>query len=184
MPKTYPGPTGALRARPVLALLPGEPAGRISTVNAGVVSFAATLSLRPGDKMPDGPSIGGLSLPGAKLCSLYSSDGPSWTRRLSCEIRALHTGRLADALNVVLRSVTEYAALAEAVLETRIARLAESTTPPSALVERLARHLWRAGFRVSFGPSWASAPAGASISVGTLGLEAALEGFLSNHPAW
>ena len=170
--------------RPVLVLLPGDPSGRISTVNAGAISFEATLAYRPGEERPDRPTIEALRLPGAKLCHPHNSDGPSGTHRLSCEIRALRASHLAAALDVVLRRVTEHAALAEAVLETRAVRLAATTAPPAVLVERLARHLWEAGLRVSFGPSWAPAPAGTGISVGTRGLDPALEGSLREHPAW
>lgn len=183
-PEMYPGRGGASRERPVLALLPGEPPGRISTVNAGAVSFEATLAYRPGEERPDGLTIEALRLPGAKLCHLHSSDGPPGTHRLSCEIRALRAAHLTAALDVVLRRLTEHAALAEAVLETRAVRLAAPTAPPAVLVERLARHLWEAGLRVSFGPSWAPVPAGTGISVGTRGLDTALEGSLREHPAW
>ena len=106
-------------------------------------------------------------------------------RRLSCEIRALHAGHLAAALDVVLRCVTEHAALTEAVLETSTVRLAAPAVPPAVLVERLARYLWEAaGLRVSFGPSWAPVPAGTGISVGSRGLDAALEDAIRDHPAW
>ncbi len=184
MPKTYPGRNGVSREPPVLALLPGEPSGKISTINAGAVSLEATLAYRPGEEMPDGPTIEVLRLSGARLRYLQSHDDPSGTRRLSCEIRALCAGRLAAALDVVLRCVTEHAALAEAVLETRAVRLAAPTIPPAVLVERLARHLWGAGLRVSFGPSWAPVPAGTGISVGSRSLDAAFEGLLRDYPEW
>jgi hypothetical protein len=110
-------------------------------------------------------------------------DAASSTRHVSCEVRALRAGQLADALDDALRSVTVHAALTEAVLETRAVRLAEPTVPVVALVEDLARQLWNAGLPVSFGPSWTPAP-DADLSVGIRGLEGALEAFLRAHPTW
>ncbi len=91
-------------------------------------------------------------------------------------------------MNSVLRSVTTYATLTEAVLETRAVRLVDPRAPSAALVKALARQLWSAGLRVSFGPSWAPVP-DADVSVGTRGLEDdgvedAFEAFLRMHPAW
>jgi hypothetical protein len=177
-----PGDDGR-KPRRVLALLSEEPAGRISTRNAGAVSFEATLSWRPDDGIParsvlDGP------VSGVKVYSLVQTDDlASATRRVSCEIRALRAGKLAAALDAALRSVAARAALDEAVLETRAVRLADPTVTPAALVEVLARQLWDAGFPVSFGPSWTPAP-GADISVGTRGLEGAFEAFLLTHTVW
>lgn len=130
--------------------------------------------------MPAGPILDN-PMPGSRFYSLVQTeDATSATHQVSCEIRALHGEQLTGALDAVLRSVTTHAALAEAVLETRAVRLADPTTPPAALVEELARELWDAGFPVSFGPSWTPI-AGADVSVGTRGLEDALETFLREH---
>lgn len=166
-----------------LALLPGEPAGRIPTVSAGAVSISATLHAGTGEPMPSGPVLGEPCPPGAKLFFLEQSRGPSEVCRVSCEVRALRPGPLVGAVDAVLRSVADYAALAGAVLEIRLVRLADPAIPPAALVEGLARQLWEAGLRVSFGPSWTPA-AGADVSVGTGGSEATFEDFLRDHPAW
>ena len=177
-----PGDDGR-KPRRVLALLSEEPAGRISTRNAGAVSFEATLFWRPDDGIPAGFVLDG-SMSGAKVYSLVQTDDPaSTTRQVSCEIRALHAEKLAAALDAALRSVAARAALDEAVLETRAVRLADPTVTPAALVEVLARQLWDAGFPVSFGPSWIPAP-DADISVGTRGLEEAFEAFLLTHTVW
>jgi hypothetical protein len=171
------------KTRRVLALLYGEPAGRISTSNAGAVSFEATLSWNPDDGIPAEPI---LSKPasGARFYSLVQTGDPvSATRRVSCEIRALHAEQLTGALDGVLRSVATHAALTEAVLETRVVRLASPTVASVALVEELARQLWDEGFSVSFGPSWTPAP-DADVSVGVGDLEEAFEAFLRAHPAW
>lgn len=168
----------------ILALLPEEPAGRISTRNAGAVFFESTLAWRPGDGVPPDPLLREPRAPGARFYSLVTSAVTPATRRISCEIRALDAGRLAGALDEALRSVTTQATLTGAVLETRAIRLAAPKSPPAALVEKLARQLWEAGFPVSAGPSWSPAPGNADISVGVGGLEEALEAFLQEHCIW
>jgi hypothetical protein len=117
------------------------------------------------------------------LTQADADDTAAATRHVSCEIRALHAGQLTDALDGALRSVTAHATLTEAVLETRAVRLADPTAPSAALVEELARQLWSAEIPVSFGPSWTPTP-GADVSVGSRGLEEALDAFLLAHPAW
>ncbi|CAA9421736.1 MAG: hypothetical protein AVDCRST_MAG78-1089 [uncultured Rubrobacteraceae bacterium] len=82
-----------------------------------------------------------------------------------------------------MRSVTAHAALAEAVLETRVVRLANPLATPAPLVEKLARQLSGAGLHASVGPSWTPAP-GADASVGTRGLEGFFEAFLGAHSEW
>ncbi len=169
--------------RRVLALLSEEPAGRISTRNAGAISFEAKLSWRPGDGILSGPILDEPT-PGTRFYSLVQADDiTSTTRQVSCEVRALHAEELTAALDSALRSVTVHAALSEAMLETRAVRLANPTVAPATLVEVLARQLWGAGFPVSFGPSWTPAP-DADVSVGTRGLEGAFEAFLLTHSAW
>ncbi|MBA4115897.1 MAG: hypothetical protein H0X71_05555 [Rubrobacter sp.] len=177
------GPTGKSLERSTLALLPGEPAGRIPTRSAGAVFFEATLTMRPGEEIPSGPILGEPT-PGARFYSLTRTDDPtSGTYKISCEIRALHLNPLTAALNTVLRSVTVHAALAEAVLEARALRLAEPSVTPDYLVEKLARQLLQYGLRPTFGPSWAPV-AGADVSVGTRGREEELQAFLHSYPGW
>lgn len=166
----------------VLALLPEEPAGKISTRNAGSLFFEATFSWRPEDELPPGPVLSEPAT-GTWFYSLATSETATM-RRISCEIRALHPGPLSRALDAALRSVTDHAALTEATLETRAIRLLEPSAPPAALVEELARQLWNANLPVSFGPSWTPVPVGADISVGVLGLQRAFEAFLQKCPAW
>ena len=167
-----------------MALLPEEPAGRISTRNAGAISFRAILSQRP-----DGErrviQILGDPPPGARLYSLARAfDARSGVQELSCEIRALHAEQLTGALDAVLRSVAARSALTEVVLETSAVRLADPSSAPSTLVETLAWQLSDAGLRPSFGPSWTLLSPGADLSVGTWGLEDALETFVAARPAW
>lgn len=163
-------------------MLPEEPAGRISTGNAGAISFRAILWGRHDEERRDVPVLGDPPL-GARFYSLVRTrDDATDNTEISCEIRALHVEQLTGALEAVLRSVAAHAALTEAVLETRVVRLADPSAP-SPLVETLARQLSDAGLHPSLGPSWTPAP-GADLSVGTRGLEDAFETFLAAHPAW
>jgi hypothetical protein len=158
--------------------------GRISTRNAGAVFFEASLSCCPGEKLPASSILSGGLAPEARLCSLVQTDeAAAATRRISCEIRAFYDEELTGALERTLRSVTNYAALTEAVLETRSVRLVPPAVTPATLVERLARQLQSTKLPVSFGPSWTPV-FGADASVGTGGYEETLENFLLAHPAW
>ena len=176
-------PPIAARKHPVLALLYEEPAGRISTRNAGAISFEATLYWHPDDGVSSGPTLDEPTS-GARFFSLIETDDPtSATRRISCEIRALYAKQLTAAIDATLRSVTTHAALTEAVLEWHAIRLADPLVAPAALVEELARHMRDAGLTVSFGPSWMPTSC-ADISVGAMGLEDAFESFLHAQHAW
>jgi len=171
-----------VRKRHILALLYEEPAGRICTRNAGAISFEATLYWHPDDGVRSGPILDE-PIPGVRFFSLVETEDVTLAkRRISCEIRALYAEQLTAALDATLRSVTTHAALTEAVLEWRVARLADPLVAPAVLVEELARQLWDAGLSVSFGPSW-TPTAGANISVGAMGLEDAFESFLCARPA-
>jgi hypothetical protein len=167
----------------MLALLPEQPAGRISTRNAGAISFRATLSWLSEEGVPAGAVLDEPT-PGARFYSLLQTDHlESATREISCEIRALYTEELITALDAALRSVTAHAALTEAVLETRAVRLANPSEVHPTLVEKLARELSDFGLRASFGPSWIPVR-GAEVSVGTQGSEGVLERFIRTHPDW
>ena len=90
---------------------------------------------------------------------------------------------LALALEGLLRDTAARAALADAVFEARVVRLAEPVAHPAPVVQALARDLWDAGFPVSFGPSWApAADVGAAVGVG--GFEKEIRAFLDGHPGW
>jgi hypothetical protein len=103
-------------------------------------------------------------------------------QEISCEIRALHIEQLTGALDATLRFVTAHAALTEAVLETSVVRLVDPAVTPAELVEGLARTLFSAGLRISFGPSWTPTPC-ANASVGIRGLKEDLRTLLQAHPA-
>ena len=171
--------------RPVysaVALLAEEPAGKVPTVSAGVARVEAALSCRPGDAPPPVPQLPEPP-PGAVLIPAWEHDPTSATYRFSCEVRALRAAALAAALEGILRAVTARAALADAVLEARAIRSVEPVVYPAPLVERLARDLWEAGIRVSFGPSWVPNLDG-GLAVGSGGSEGRIEGFLRDHPVW
>jgi hypothetical protein len=166
-----------------LALLPEEPAGRISIRNAGAIHFRAILSPCPDGERQIVPILGDPP-PGARFyCLARACDDGSDNQEISCEIRALHVEQLTGGLDAVLRSVTAHAALTEAVLETRAVRLAEPSSASSPLVDTLARQLSFAGLVPTFGSSWVPTP-GAHLSVGTRGLEEAFETFMAASPAW
>lgn len=165
-----------------VALVPEEPAGKILTTSAGVARVEATLSCRPGDAPPTVPRL--LEPPpGAAFYPEWEGDPTSTTCRFYCEVRALRAAALAAALEGILRAVTAYAALADAVLEVRAVRFVEPVVYPAPLVERLARDLWDAGLPVSFGSSWVPVSEG-GLAVGGGGSGGEIEGFLRDHPAW
>ena len=167
----------------VLALLPEEPAGRISTRNAGALCFRATLTRHPDEEKSTGLNLINPPL-GARFYYLtQTNDATSDVQEISCEIRALHIEHLTNALDAVMRCVTAYAALTEAVLETRAVRLAEPSVTPAVLVEGLTRQLSGVGLHTSFGPSWTPVP-GAEASVGTRGLKEDFRTFLHIHSEW
>ena len=91
---------------------------------------------------------------------------------------------LAAALRTVLRSLADVAALSGALLEARVARVAQPEVAPSGALQALALDLWKAGFAVRFGPSWTPAPRG-GLAVGFGGAAAEELGrFLEAHPSW
>lgn len=139
--------------------------------------------MRRGEEISSEPILGSPT-PAARFYSLsQTSDTVSATLRISYEVRALYNEQLAAALDAALRSVTAHAALAEAILETSVVRLASPSSPPAVLVEKLARQLSEFGLDASFGPSWTPA-AGADVSIGVRGVEDGLEAFLRAPPAW
>lgn len=167
----------------ILALLPEERAGRISTRNAGAISFRVILRSRPGDGICSGPILGDPS-PGARFYSLTRTDDPALaTRQICCEIRALYDAQLTAALDAALRSVTSHAALTEAVLETCVVRLASPSETSAPLVQELAQLISSTGLPVTYGPSWTPTP-DADVSIGTRGLEETFEAFLQASPQW
>lgn len=165
----------------VVALLPGEKAGKICTVSAGSVRLEASLRARPGE---DAPSP---ILPNPAPGVLYHGlreHGLGAERRLSLEVRSIRPTELAAAVDELLRAVSAHAALTGAVLETRIVRLREPLVPDALLLGSLARDLrGSSSFTVSFGPSWTPAPE-AAVCVGTAGRQREIEHLLRGRPTW
>ena len=109
------------------------------------------------------------------------TDGVS--RLLTGELRALRDRDLASALDLLLRAITAKATLTDAVLETRVLRMVDPSPANDSLVCGMARELWSAGFRVTFGPSWEPV-ADADLVLGTGGPGSALERFICKGNLW
>ena len=176
---------GLVRAerRLVLAVLPtDDPAGTIATRTAGLVEFSATLSWKQAGDVPPVPTLP--ALPETVRCSVVETDAPEEGRReVLGEIVALSESDLGSALETVLRSLTITAALSDALLETRAARVTPPGSAPARALQALALDLWNAGFRVRFAPSWTPVPE-ERIGLGITGAEDELRGFLEAHPVW
>ena len=170
-------------SRPTTAVLPtGDPAGTIATCTAGLIEFSATLSW---DRLEDVPEARTLpAFPKTARCCVVETDDPARCRReILGEILAHSDRDLGAALEAILRSLTITAALSEAVLETRAARLMPPRPAPVATLQALALDLWEAGSRVGFAPSWTPVPEGV-VGLGVLGAEQELLDFLLAHPSW
>jgi hypothetical protein len=163
-----------------VALLPGEPAGKIATRTAGVVKFRATLAWRRPEDLPLRPVLP--EIHGALRCSFAEHGDPEAARRwLAGEIRAFTPSELGSALEAALRSMTAVAALTEATLEVGAVRTVSPRVASARALETLARDLRDAGFRVRFGRSWTPALE-ADVWVGAG--DGALREFLRSHPSW
>jgi hypothetical protein len=160
----------------------GDPAGTVATTTAGLMEFSATLRWDRVEDVPQAPTL--LALPETARCSVVETDDPAENRReILGEILALSERDLGSALESVLRSLTITAALSDAVLETRAARVTPPRSAPAMILQALALDLRDAGFHVRFAPSWTPVPEGA-VGLGVLGAEQELESFLLAHPSW
>ena len=140
------------------------------------------MSWRRPEDLPE--SIGLPEFPGGIRDELREKREPE---DLSCEVfghvLALSEGELGAALEMFFRSITAFAALTDAILETNAIREANPSCPSQQDVEALAHDLWRGGFRVGFGVSWTpiSTP---GIAVGCRGAETEILDFLREHSEW
>jgi len=160
----------------------GDPAGTVATSTAGLIEFSATISWDRIEDVVRTPTLP--VLPETTRCSTIETDDPAENKReVLGEILALSERDLGSALETILRSLTITAALSDAVLETRAARVVPPGSTPSETLEALALDLRDAGFRVRFAPSWTPVPEGA-VGLGVLGAEEQLESFLHAHPSW
>jgi hypothetical protein len=159
-----------------------EPAGTVATSAAGLVEFSATLLWRREEDLPKGPTLG--ALPHSARCSVVETDDVAGRKReILGEILALSEGHLGRALESVLRSLSIAAALSDAVLESRAARVTPARVAPAAGLQTLALDLRDAGFGVRFAPTWTPLAEG-ELGLGVLGAERELEDFLEAHSSW
>ena len=165
----------------VVALLPGERAGKICTASAGAVSLRATFSGPSGETVPC-PALPD-PLPGVGYHPLLE-DGSGEELVLSVEVRATRPGDLAASLDELLRALSAHAGLVGAVFEARAVRLAHPVVPNAFVVGALARHLSSSGVGISFGPTQTAAPDDAAVCVGVSGGERRIERVLQEHSAW
>jgi len=132
--------------------------------------------------VPRAPTLA--ALPDTARLSVVETEDPAENRReILGEILALSERDLGSALESVLRSLTITAALSDAVLETRAARVRPPRPATAPVLQALALDLRDAGFRVRFGPSWMPVVEGA-VGLGVLGAEQELWNFLRAHPSW
>jgi len=159
-----------------------DPAGTVATSTAGLIEFSAGFSWDRIEDVPPAPTLP--TLPETARCSVVETDDTAkGGREILGEILALSEGDLGSALETILRSLTITAALSDAILQTRAARVTPPGSAPSATLQALAFDLWEAGFRVRFAPSWTPVPEG-TVGLGVRGAERELERFLKVHPSW
>ncbi|CAN5698529.1 hypothetical protein BH24ACT22_BH24ACT22_10150 [soil metagenome] len=115
---------------------------------------------------------------------IIDSLGTDETSRLvTGELLALSEQDLTATLDLLLRTLTSEATLTDAVLETSAVRITSPHAAQSSLVCEMARELWDAGFRVTFGPSWEPVT-DADLALGVAGDNDALKGFVRNCESW
>lgn len=162
-----------------------DPAGTIATRTAGLAEVRATFSWDRPQDAPAGTLLPDVSAIARSVrCELAETPLPCGTaREVSGTVLALTEEDLGSALESVLRGITAAAALSDALLESRVLRVARPRATPQDVLEALALDLWAAGFSVRFAPSWKPVPAG-TVALGGGGDEDGLGDFLANHPAW
>jgi hypothetical protein len=158
---------------PKLALLSGEPAGRIPTRTPGAVRFEATLTWQNLEEAVQRNICP--PLPGSVKAFISESGEPGGVRYISGEILAFAEEELESALDSILQEVSSTAALSEAVLEMHCVRVAHPRVAARDALERLARGLWEGGLGVRFGPCWTPLYGGAEVAVGIRGAEGVYE---------
>ena len=160
----------------------GDPAGTVATRSAGLIEFSATLSWGSAEDVPEGPTL--QILPTSARCSVVETDDFTENRReILGEILALSEADLGSALERVLRSLTIAAALSDAILETRAARVAPVRPAHAETLQALALDVREAGFAVRFAPTWTTLEEG-EIGLGVSGAERELRRFLLAHPSY
>jgi hypothetical protein len=159
-----------------------DPAGTVVTRSAGLVEFSATLSFRRPEDVPEGPTLE-ISPQAARCCVIETDDITQGRREILGEILALSEDDLGSALETILRSLAIAAALSDAVLQTRTARVTPVRAAPAAAFQALALDVRGAGFPVRFAPTWTPLAEG-EIGLGISGSEQKLRDFIEAHPSW
>ena len=98
-------------------------------------------------------------------------------------IMALTERGLAGAVERVMRTVSDAAAVSGAVLEMRVMRGASPRGFRPDLVQALAMDLWRVGFPVRLAPCWDVVGA-EGLALGARGGDEEVREFLRDHPVW
>ncbi len=99
------------------------------------------------------------------------------------ELRTFDEESAGEVLDYVLRHVVNAASISEAILETRVLKVAPPHVPDLSLVCGLARYLWAAGIGVTFGRTRLPL-SGGDIALGTGGSDEKLEAILSQSSLW
>lgn len=160
----------------------GDTAGIVATRCAGLIEFSATLSWGSAKDVPREPTL--RTLPAGARCSIVETDDLCENRReILGEILALSEDDLGSALDTILRALTTAAALSDAVLESRAARVAPVRPAPAVALQALALDVCEAGFPVRFAPTWTPLGEG-EIGLGTCGAERELRDFICGHHAY
>ncbi len=109
--------------------------------------------------------------------------GPVY-REISGEVAAFEPRHLSRLLEETLRTLTEFAALSDAVLEVRTVRISHAIEVASGAVREVARDLSSGGHRVEVGPSWSrKMPPEAVVGIG-VGDNPGVAGLIRSLPAW
>ena len=113
-----------------------------------------------------------------------TEDREAARREISGEVAAFESRELSRLLEETLRTLTEFAALSDAVLEVRTVRVSHPFTVAPGVVRQVARDLCSGGHRVEVAPSWSrKMPPDAVVGVG-VGEDFSVADFVHSLPAW
>lgn len=173
-----------MTARKTVGLLIDEPAGFVTTKIAGRTTFHATLTWRNPTDMPKIAPIRPLTCEEYRRIITETEDREAAHREISGEVAAFESRELSRLLEETLRTLTEFAALSDAVLEVRTVRVSHPFTVAPGVVRQVARDLCSGGHRVEVAPSWSrKMPPDAVVGVG-VGEDFSVADFVLSLPAW
>lgn len=181
-PRTGPGVLGLIQTTPRrAALIPDAPPGAVFTRAAGSVRIEATLQTETPltTKTPIIQKTLFAGFDGEVRARFVEGEGEGGVFVIEGEVMALDEGLMGSAVEAVMRELSAAAALADAVLEARVARVAAPAEACEIAVADLVRDLRGAGFEVREEGLWLPAPEG-EVWVG--GEEVAR--WLEAHPRW